>query len=163
MKKEARYKLNAKSQKSGFLTTAKISRIFKTDFLTIYHTSASFFFHPKASVNRYTFLSISVHFHYHLSPPLSILNEQLFLAKCSFDHKLRFPRSLLYLETSYHLTFIQTYQFAQAISVTKIELFSKKAFIMNSILRFTLQGEVINLKTVIGITAAAAEGGIQCL
>ena len=157
MKKEARYKLNAKSQKSGFLTTAKISRIFKTDFLTIYHTSASFLCHSKFSVNRYTFLSISVHFHYHLSPPLSILNEQLFLAKCSFDLKLRFPRSLLYLETSYQRTFIQIYKYVKAIYITKHLHFIKKAFIMNSILRF------INLKTVIGITAAAAEGGTLCL
>ena len=131
MKKEARYKLNAKSQKSGFLTTAEISRIFKTDFFIIYHTSASFFFQLKISAFRYTFIAKSVHFHYYLSPPLSILNEQLYLAKRSFDLKLRFPRSLLYLETSYHLTFIQTNQFGKAISVTKHLHFVKKAVIMN--------------------------------
>ena len=131
MKKEARYKLNAKSQKSGFLTTAKISRIFKTDFFIIYHTSASFFFQSKISAFSYTFISISVHFHYHLPPPLSILNEQLYRAICSFVLDLRFKRSLLYLEASYHLTFIQTNQFGKAISVTKIELFTKKSFIMN--------------------------------
>lgn len=140
MKKEARYKLNAKSQKSGFLTTAKISRIFKTDFLTIYHTSALFFFQHFCSKKDYTFITKSVHFHYHLSPPLSILNEQLFLAICSFDLKLRFYRSLLYLETIAHLHFIQTYKCRQAIYVTKIELFSKKAFIINKNHRFTPLG-----------------------
>lgn len=131
MKKEARYKLNAKSQKSGFLTTVKISRIFKIDFFIIYHTSASFFFHPKISVNRYTFIAFLVHFDSIPGTPLSILNEQLFLAKRSFDLKLRFQRSLLYRKTIAHLHFIQTYKCRQAISVTKIELFSKKAFIIN--------------------------------
>lgn len=131
MKKEARYKLNAKSQKSGFLTTAKISRIFKTDFFTIYHTSASFFFQPKISANRYTFISISVHFHYHSTPPLSILNEQLYLVNCSFVLKLRFSRSLLYRETIAHLHFIQTNLWGKAISVTKHLHFFKKDIIMN--------------------------------
>ena len=155
MKKEARYKLNAKSQKSGFLTTAKISRIFKTDFLTIYHTSASFFFHPKASEYRYTFIAFLVHFDSIPGTPLSILNEQVFLAKCSFDHKLRFPRSLLYRETLYQRTFIQIYKYVKAIYVAKHLHFLKKAFIMNknhrlihcvtvnSILRF------INLNTIV--------------
>lgn len=32
MKKEARFKLNAKSQKTAIFATAKISKIFKTDF-----------------------------------------------------------------------------------------------------------------------------------
>lgn len=133
MKKEARYKLNAKPQKSEFLTTAKTSRIFKADFLSIYHTSASFFFHSKASAFSYTFLSISVHFHYYVSPPLSILNEQFFIAICSFELDLRFQRSSLYLEVIAHLTFIQTYLIAQAIYVTKHLHFTKKAFIMNKI------------------------------
>lgn len=92
MKKEARNKLNSKSQKSGFLTTAKISMIFKIDSLTIYHTFASFLCQHFFSAFRYTFLAKSLHFPYHSSPPLSILNEQMFLAFCSFDHKLRFQR-----------------------------------------------------------------------
>lgn len=131
MKKEARYKLNAKSQKSGFFEVGKISRIFKIDFLTIYHTSASFFCPHFCSAFRYTFIAKSVHFHYHLSPPLSILNEQVFSAKRSFVLDLRFQRSLLYLEVIAKLHFIQTYKYAQAISVTKIELFLEKAVIMN--------------------------------
>ena len=143
MKKEARYKLNAKSQKSGFFEVGKISRILKTDFLTIYHTSASFFFHPKISAFRYTFLSISVHFHYHSAPPLSILNEQMYLAICSFELKLRFYRSLLYLEVIAKLHFIQTNQFEQAISVTKIELFLEKGIIMNKNHRLGLITTVI--------------------
>lgn len=131
MKKEARYKLNAKSQKSEFLTIEKISMIFKTDFFIIYHTSASFFFQHFCSEKDYTFISISVHFHYHSTPPLSILNEQLYLEHCSFDLELRFQRSSLYRKTIAHLHFIQTYHYAQAISVTKHLHFLNKAFIMN--------------------------------
>lgn len=136
MKKEARYKLNAKSQKSEFLTTAKISRIFKTDFFIIYHTSASFFCHQKSSANRYTLLTKSVHFHYYVSPPLSILNEQLFIAKFSFELKLRFQRSSLYRKTIAHLHFIQHYRYVKAISVTKHLHFAQKAVIMNKNHRF---------------------------
>lgn len=162
MKKEARYKLNAKSQKSGFLTTAKISRIFKIDFFIIYHTSASFFFQHFCSVNHYTFIAFLVHFDSIPGTPLSILNEQLFLAYCSFDLKLRFQRSLLYLETSYHLTFIQTYLFPQAISVTKHLHFLKKAFIINKNHRL-IHYVSMNLKTVNHNPKGSVEGGTLCL
>lgn len=143
MKKEARYKLNAKSQKSGFFEVGKISRILKTDFLTIYHTSASFSCHQKFSAFQYTFIAKSVHFHYHAVPPLSILNEQLYLAYCSFVRELRFKRSLLYLEVIAKLHFIQTYKCGKAISVTKIELFLEKGIIMNKNHRLGLITTVI--------------------
>lgn len=131
MKKIARNKLNAIFKKSGFLTIEKISRIFKTDFLTIIHTLTPKFVQHFCSENRYTFLSISLHFPYHLSPSLNTLNEQQFLAKRSFVHKLRFHRALLYRETSYPLSFIQLSKIDKAISVAKHLQFAQKAVIMN--------------------------------
>ena len=131
MKKIARNKLNAIFKKSGFLTIEKISKIFKTDFFIIIHTSAPFDVSAIISENRYTFLSISLHFHYHSTPPLSILNEQRFLVNRSFDHKLRFQRALLYREISYQRTFIQIYKRAIAISVAKHLQFAQKAVIRN--------------------------------
>lgn len=115
MKKEARNKLNAKSQKSGFLRKQKNQWIFKTDFNTIIHTSTLFYVRAKSSEFRYTFLSISVHFSYILHPHSKIGLPFLKRAFCSFEHKLSFQRAFLYLETSYHLTFIQTYLFSKAI------------------------------------------------
>lgn len=131
MKKIARNKLNAIFKKSGFLTIEKIMLNFKDCFFIIYNTTSPFDVSAIISENRYTFLSISLHFHYHSTPPLSILNEQLYLAICSFDHKLRFQRSSLYRETSYQRSVIQLPKIDKAISVTKHLQFAQKAFIMN--------------------------------
>lgn len=131
MKKIARNKLNAIFKKSGFLTSEKISMIFKIDFLTIIHTLTPKLVQPIISENRYTFISISLHFSYPSTPPLLQSLELRFLAICSFDHKLRFQRALLYLKTSYQRTFIQIYKRAKAIYVAKHLQFAQKAVIMN--------------------------------
>lgn len=90
MKKIARNKLNAKSQKIQGPVFLKISKIFKIDFLSIIHTSASFFFQRKSLQNRYTFISISLHFYYPSALPFIQMLNIRFLAICSFELKLRF-------------------------------------------------------------------------
>lgn len=156
MKKIARNKLNAIFKKSGFLTFEKISMIFKIDFSIIYNTYTPNLGQRNFLQNRYTFLSISLHFLIPSAVPLTQRLELRFLAICSFDLKLRFYRASLYLETSYQRTFIQTYFFSKAISVAKLLQFAQKAVIMNKNQRlvhcvsmnknqrFTLQGEVMN-------------------
>lgn len=135
MKKIARNKLNAIFKKSGFLTIEKISRIFKIDFFIIIHTSTPKLCQRKPLQKGYTLLTKSLHFLMPSTPPLAQILNLRFLVICSFDLKLRFHRSSLYLETSYQRIFIQLPKIDKAISVAKIELFSKKAFIMNKIQR----------------------------
>lgn len=144
MKKIARNKLNAIFKKSGFLTLEKISMIFKDDFFIIYNTYTPNLGQHNLLRNHYTFLSISLHFSYLSVPPLSTLNEQVFLEYCSFELKLRFLFNYLYRETSYQRTFIQLPKIDKSISIAKSLQFAQKAVIMNKNQRFTLQGETMN-------------------
>ena len=106
MKKIARNKLNAKSQKIQGPVFLKILLIFKIDFFIIYNTLTPKLGQRKLLRKEYTFISISLHFYYPSVVPLIQMLNFRFLAIWSFDFKLRFHRASLYRETLPHLHFI---------------------------------------------------------
>ena len=90
MKKIARNKLNAKSQKIQGPVFLKILLIFKIDFFIIIHTLTPKSGQRKSLRNRYTFISISLHFLMPSVVPFIQNLELKVLVICSFELKLRF-------------------------------------------------------------------------